>query len=128
MNKSWNWKPIIILLFPLVCAAGTPAPDVDNPGASCEELAAQFDVTLSEATGLCEKDADCGSYSAGVGKNCGGATDKASADKLGEITKQFRDAKCPHTVHCGPRTVYGIECRSGHCAEINTMPGPGTSR
>jgi hypothetical protein len=97
-----------------------PAPAQDR----CAQLAADFDAALGQATGACEKETDCGSYSAGVGKNCGGATDKASAARLATIKEEFRSLKCPHTVHCAPRKVYGIECREGRCAEINEMRPP----
>lgn len=88
--------------------------------ARCAELSRRFDAVLLESTGACTDDADCASYGAGIGENCGGATDKTSADELRGIADEFHGALgCDYTVHCAPRLVYGIECRDGLCVEIN---------
>jgi len=103
-------------------AAAASSSSVATASASvdqCKVLSKRFDAVLRAAPGTCKKNEDCASYSAGVGKNCGGAIDQASAKKLAAITKEFRAAKCGYTVHCAPRQVFGLECRKGVCAEIN---------
>jgi len=81
----------------------------------CKALAQKFDKILGTAKNTCNKDDDCKVYKAGVGKNCGGVTDKQTAEKLASITEEFFKLKCSYSVRCKARKVPKPVCKSGIC-------------
>lgn len=84
----------------------------------CVELSDAFEATLAKAPGECKTAADCGRYRAGVGRNCGGVTDRATADALAKIAGQFFAEKCRYQVNCAPRAVRPIACAGGRCGTV----------
>jgi len=84
----------------------------------CMELSEEFEKVLAGGPGKCKKPADCAAYRAGVGQNCGGVTDKATAAKLARISDEFFAKDCDYTVNCAPRGAFHAECLSGTCAQI----------
>jgi len=84
----------------------------------CMELSEEFEKVLAEGSGKCKKPADCGAYRAGVGQNCGGATDKVTAGKLAKIADEFFKKDCDYTVNCGPRGSFHLDCMSGMCVQV----------
>ena len=91
-----------------------PTPDpITHP---CVVTAAQFDRELDAADTSCKTDADCDCYPGGVTKQagCGGITGAASAKKLHELAKAFREDGCKPVKQCAPRACEP-RCIEGKC-------------
>lgn len=87
-----------------------PAPDQDS---SCDKVGAAFRKALAEATGKCEADADCAAWP--ILFDCGGITDKLSADKLRALREVWRAQKCGLGVQCAARIRELPICVEGEC-------------
>lgn len=92
----------------------TPDP-ITHP---CVVTAAAFDKELETMDRSCQSDADCVCYPGGVSEKagCGGVTNKASAEKLYELSRQFHDDGCRHVLQCAPRPCK-TKCDAGQCIE-----------
>ena len=83
----------------------------------CAELSQKFEDILARGKSSCVTDKDCGTYQAGIAKNCGGVTDKVTASDLAVITKEFFEKKCDYVINCAPRAVFGAACVNSVCIE-----------
>jgi len=97
------------------CRRRGPGPGYCLQRDRCVELSDAFEATLAKASGKCKTVADCGFYRAGVGRNCGGETDRATAKALAKIADEFFANKCRYQVNCAPRMVRPLACIGGMC-------------
>ncbi|NUO52192.1 MAG: hypothetical protein HOV80_25340 [Polyangiaceae bacterium] len=97
-------------------AAPTEKPK-SEPTEACPEIKSRFEKELSAAPGTCKADADCDCFPGTVatGFVCGGMTDKATAEKLREIFREFRANKC-RGPNCAAQACVP-KCKDGRCVE-----------
>ena len=127
--------PLLLLLsLTLLACPGNKAPAKDpapppatpaapkQEGPSCDERKQSFKKILTEASGLCEVDADCAPWP--ILFDCGGITGRYTAEKLRAIRKQWRDKKCGLGVRCAARMRQIPVCVDGICAGKPMGKGP----
>jgi hypothetical protein len=81
----------------------------------CGTIARRFDTVLSGENLTCRKNTECGCYSqVSINAGCGGVTDRATADRLKALEKEFHQAGCSWPVNC-PLWFCDPVCVNGRC-------------
>jgi hypothetical protein len=81
----------------------------------CDKLADRFATILKKAPGTCKADSDCAHYPGGL-TDCGGITDKTTAQKLKTLFGEMRAKhKCILYRRCAKRVPLVPICEKGHC-------------
>jgi hypothetical protein len=119
---SSGTEPSAAPIVPPKIEAPSDAPPPSPPD-PCEQLTMRFEEILAKGRPGCASDEGCGVYQAGVGHNCGGITDRATANQLAGITEEFFARKCGYVINCAPRAMFRPVCVNGFCVDGG---GPGT--
>ena len=116
-------------------ATGRPTSDELRAGehavwtGRCAEIVRKMQAELATLPSPCATDRDCVCYGGGVESvtDCGGVSDRATADRIGALQGEFTVAQCAYGVDCAP-SICSTGCRQARCTTLGVEGSSATAR